>query len=183
LEANSLNSGEKSAWLMQASFYQSYIKKLLNAASLGSESKPKKQHFPTLRQFIGELDVWLASPLDANVDADDLVMTFSNVNEEVVEINAEALGISTFPAFQAIKLGRLHDLVGQRNTIGHGGILSPPPSDQFDDLWVFTETLIEDYCEAFKGWLVMRFPPPPPPPSRLARVLVAAGQMWSALTG
>ena len=114
---------------------------------------------------------WLASsPLDANVDADSLVMTFSNVNPDVVQLNAEALGMATFTDFVAIKFGRLHSLVGLRNNIGHGGTLAPPANSEFTDLWGFTEQLIEDYSETFKSWLLVRFAPPPPPPSKIWRI-------------
>ena len=186
LTASSLNTGERAAWLMQANFYRGFTQKLLNTATPGEEeAKPKKSHFPALEEFIGKLDLWSSSPLDPTVGTDSLVMTFSNVNGDAVNLNAFALGISSYPPFQAIKFGLLHDLVGRRNEIGHGGILSPPPSDQFNNLWTYTETLIEDYCEAFKGWLVVRFPPPtpaPPPPTRLQRVLMAANEILKALT-
>jgi hypothetical protein len=90
--ADTLSSTERAAWLMRAAFYQSFTKKLLNASSVGDDdSKPKKSQFPTLSEFLGALDGWHSSPLDPNVDADSLVMTFSNVNPEVVELNAEAL--------------------------------------------------------------------------------------------
>jgi hypothetical protein len=69
-------------------------------------------------------------------------MTFSNVNPDVVEINAMAIGIDEFPQFKNLKLGRLHDLVGQRNDIGHGAVIKPPSNDTFIDLWEFTENLV-----------------------------------------
>ena len=76
-------------------------------------------------------------------------MRFSNVNQDVVEINAGAIGIDDFPLFKEIKLGRLHDLVGRRNEIGHGAIINAPPNENFVELWVFTENLITGYCDAF----------------------------------
>src|ERR1700692_3734756 len=112
--ASTLSSAERAAWLMQAGFYQSFTKTLLDASSVGDDDKPKKSHYPTLAEFLGSLDGWYLSPLDPNVDADTLVMTFSNVNPKVVEVNAEALGMATFPNFVAIKFGRLNSLVGLR---------------------------------------------------------------------
>jgi hypothetical protein len=180
--AHSLTSAERAAWLMKTSFYQAFTQKLLNAANPGEDGiKLKKSHLPILQEFIGDLDHWLAAPLDPNVDTDGLVMTFSNVNADVVKINADVLGISSFPAFKVIKFGRLHDLVGRRNEIGHGGILSPPPSDQFNSLWEFTESLIQDYCEAFKCWLVIRFPSPQPP-TWTDRIYAAAHRILKAFT-
>jgi hypothetical protein len=168
--ASTLSSPERAAWLMQAGFYQGYTKNLLNASSVGDENKPKKSHFPALSEFLGSLDGWHSSPLDPNVVADDLVMTFSNVNADVVEVNAQALGITSFPAFAAIKFGRLHSLVGLRNNIGHGGTIAAPANNEFADVWTFTEQLIEDYSETFKSWLQARFAPPPPPPSKWLRI-------------
>lgn len=168
--ASTLSPGERAAWLMRAGFYQGYTKKLLNASSVGDDDRPKKSHFPTLSEFLGSLDGWHSSQLDQTVDAESLVMTFSNVNPDVVEVNAEALGMTTFPAYAAIKFGRLHNLVNLRNNIGHGGTIAAPANSEFTELWEFTEKLIEDYSEAFKAWLQVRFAPPPPPPSKMWRI-------------
>jgi RiboL-PSP-HEPN len=169
--ASTLTSPERAAWLMRAGFYRSFTKKLVNASDVGDDdSKPKRSQFPTLSEFLGSLDGWHSSPLDQNIDAISIVMTFANVNPDVVTLNAEALGITSFPAFAAIKFGRLHSLVGLRNNIGHGGTIAPPPNNEFADLWDFTEKLIEDYSEAFKAWLQVRFAPPPPPPSKMWRI-------------
>jgi len=84
-------------------------------------------------------------------------MTFSNVNQDVVEINASAIGIAEFPPFKEIKFGRLHDLVGRRNEIGHGAIINAPPNENFVELWDFTESLIISYCDAFTSWMRFTF--------------------------
>jgi MAE_28990/MAE_18760-like HEPN len=167
--AGALISSEKAAWLMKAGFYQSYRKTLLNIAG-GSDRKPKKSHFPALSTFLSELELWCGNPLDVSIDTDDLVMRFGNVNPEVVALNAEALGIHTFPAFRNMQFGRLHTLVELRNGIGHGGTLNPPDNAEFIDLWSFTEQVIENYSEVFKAWIVLRFPPPPPPPGFFERL-------------
>jgi hypothetical protein len=181
LAAKSLNNTERAAWLMHADFYQSFTKKLLNAVSAGEEIKPKRSHFPALAEFLKELDLWSSSPLDQSIQTDDLVMTFSNVNADVVTLNAEALGIFDFPAFGAIKFGRLHSLVGHRNNIGHGGTLAPPPNNEFTDLWTFTEELIAAYSETFKAWLLIRFPPPPPPPTKIKKIVDIAKELLRTL--
>jgi MAE_28990/MAE_18760-like HEPN len=170
--ARTLNSTERATWLMKAGFYNSFTQKLLNSSSIGAEeSKPKRSHFPALAAFLKEMDHWSLAPLDVSVDTDDLVMTFSNVNPDVVMLNAEAVGIASFPAFTAIKFGQLHSLVNHRNNIGHGGTLSAPPNGEFVDLWSFTEALIDSYSEVFKAWVVVRFPPPAPPPSYTQHLL------------
>jgi hypothetical protein len=109
-------------------------------------------------------------------------MTFSNVNEEVVNLNAQAIGIHSFPAFAAIGFGRLHDLVGRRNEIGHGSIVRPPSNADFVDLWTYAEGLINVYSETFKSWLLVRFPPPPAP-TWIDRLATAATRVLRAFTG
>ena len=166
-----LTGPERAAWLMQADFYRSFTKKLTNSATAGREElKPKKSHFPALAEFMNDLDTWSLAPLDTAVEIEKLVMTFSNVNPDVVAQNAEALGITGHPAYQAIKFGRLHSLLELRNGIGHGSTLQAPPNGEFVDLWTFTEELIESYSEMFKMWIVQRFPPPAlPPPATLRK--------------
>jgi hypothetical protein len=163
ISAKSLTGNERAAWLMQAGFYQSFAKKLMNSTSIGTdEVRPKRSHFSALCDFLEELDRWSSSRLDAAIDTDRLVMTFSNVNPEVVAQNAKALGIANHPAFEAIKFGRLNSLVDLRNNIGHGGTILAPPNGEFLDLWAFTEQLIEDYSNAFKTWIAIRFAPSSP---------------------
>jgi hypothetical protein len=167
---------------MQAGFYQSFTKKILNAASAAEgEARPKRSHFPTLAEFLRGLDEWSLSPLDKSVETNSLVMTFSNVNVDVVILNAEALGISSFPAFGEIKFGRLHSLVGHRNNIGHGGTLAAPDNSEFTELWNYTENLIEVYSETFKAWIRSRFPPPSPPPTKAMRLLEIGQEFFRAL--
>lgn len=162
--ARTLTENQRAVWLIQTGFYRSFTDKLLDSATIGTSSeKPKRFHQPVLASFLGHLNDWGEKELDINVDIAKLVMTFSNVNAEVVNHNAKALGLDLFPAFQALKLGRLHSLVGYRNDIGHGGTIEPPPDEEFGATWDFTEKLIADYSEMFKAWILMRFTPPAPP--------------------
>lgn len=82
-------------------------------------------------------------------------MSFSNVNPQVVAVNAMVLGISEDPTFQKIEFGRLQDLVLRRNDIGHGGIVTPPGNKEFAELWAYTEGLIKNYCDAFDNWIAV----------------------------
>lgn len=184
LAISDLTDSQRSVWLLQTPFYKSFIDTLLTSASVGSgnsEKKLKKFHQPTLATFLGELNAWERAAPDVAVDSGKLVMTFSNVNLVVVNHNAKALGIDTFPMFQALKLGSLHSLVGFRNDIGHGGTISPPPDEEFTRLWNFTEKLIADYAEMFQTWVVARFPPPPLPPSLIERLKAKACKVLNAL--
>ena len=133
--------------------YQSLVSKLQSQNPSKESGKLKKGEFAALCEFLTEFDKWSEQGLDRSIETSDLVMTFSNVNQQVVEINADAIGLAKCPAFQRLKLGRLHDLVGRRNEIGHGAIIEPPPNEQFKDLWDFTETLIIEYCNTFTYWM------------------------------
>jgi hypothetical protein len=152
---NTLSAPQRSVWLLRSPFYRSLVDQLRNNAA---SSKTKKGEFAILCEFLPKLDNWLLNSLDQTLNTDDLVMTFSNVNDDVVDINAQAIGIVDFPTFKALKLGRLHDLVGRRNAIGHGAIIVPPANGIFRDLLEFTENLVEDYCNVFIAWIQINFP-------------------------
>ncbi len=152
--ASTLTASRRATWLIKAAFYRSLVDQIrINAASV----KPKKGEFAILSEFLEEFDQWAVTALDPSITTDDLVMTFSNVNPDVVKINSQAIGIADFPQFKALKLGQLHDLVGQRNDIGHGGIIQPPTNDKFSELLKFTETLVNDYCDVFDAWIQAEF--------------------------
>ncbi len=152
--AQAMKVTERAIWLIRAPFYQSLVGKL-TAQSLGDTAqKPKRGHFAALCEFLQELDAWHSNALDTSIDTGELVITFSNVNPEVVELNAKAIGIWESFRFKEIKLGRLHDLVGRRNEIGHGAVIAPPPNAEFIELWKFAEDLVKAYCTAFVRWIL-----------------------------
>ncbi len=82
------------------------------------------------------------------------------MNYEVVRLNSEAIGISEFPDFKKLSFGRLDDLVGQRNDIGHGAIIQAPGEKHFLELRQFTEDLISGYCDTFAAWMKWTFESP-----------------------
>ncbi len=149
---HALSPSQRALWLQKASFYESYRMKLQQTAR-SSKSKPGKGSFAPLCEFLEELEKWEQQPISQSQDVGELVMTFSNVNPEVVSVNAETLGIATDSKFQSLNLGRLNDLVGRRNDIGHGGLVTPPGERDFASLWKYTEELVTDYCDAFISWI------------------------------
>jgi hypothetical protein len=159
-----LDARQRALWLQRQPFYQSYIDRLRQPEAYNAEKKPKKGSFFALCDFLGEFESWSSKEIDKTVATDDLVMSFSNVNPDVVELNAVVLGISESQAFQEIEFGRLHDLVLRRNEIGHGGIVTPPGHKEFAELWAFTEGLIKSYCDAFDEWIAIKLRDPPVAP-------------------
>ena len=134
-------------------FYQSFVAKLRNQSSYKEEgSRTKNSQFNALCDFMKDLDAWSVQRLDTTI-TEGLVMTSSNVNPHVVQMNAAAIGIADFPYFKELELGFLHDLVGKRNGIGHGAIIQPPGDREFRELWTLTESLIADYCDMFVRWM------------------------------
>jgi hypothetical protein len=155
----SLRASARAVWLMRAPFYQSLADKLKNQVGSEEEGRPKRGHFVLLCEFLAEFDRWSTQALDTTVGTNHLVMTFSNVNPEVVELNAKAIGLADTTEFANIKFGKLHDLVGRRNDIGHGAVIEPPSNANFVELWQFTEALITHYCSAVTAWMREQFDP------------------------
>lgn len=152
-----LASSARAVWLIRTPFFQSLVARLQSHALPQEERRPQKGQFSALCEFLLAFESWLTDAIDPAIATDELVMRFSNVNQDVVEMNAGAIGIDDFPLFKEIKLGRLHDLVGRRNEIGHGAIINAPPNENFVELWVFTENLITGYCDAFAAWMQVTF--------------------------
>ena len=152
-KTGNLDPSLRAIWLAPTSFYQSLTSQIRNEGHLSEEKRIRKGHFAILCDFLPKFDTWLRSGLDETVNTDTLVMTFSNVNPDVVMANARSIGIDEYPQFQALRLGRLHDLVGQRNDIGHGAVIEPPTNDSFSALLTFTENLVADYCDLFVEWM------------------------------
>lgn len=151
--AQAMNVSERAIWLIRAPFYQSLVTKLMNQTPGDRDQKPKRSHFPALCEFLEDLDGWHSNAIDTSVDTESLVITFSNVNPEVVELNAKAIGIWDSPPIKSIKFGRLNDLVGRRNQIGHGAVIAAPPNSEFVELWDYAESLVGLYCDAFISWI------------------------------
>jgi hypothetical protein len=165
-KAGDLSAQQRTVWLLKSSFYNSLVDQLKdkrrskdNTGPANKKKEIKKGEFFITSEFLSELDQWLCRDLDQTINTDDLVMTFSNVTPDVVEVNAHAIGINNFKKFAQLtsKLGRLHDLVGQRNDIGHGSIIKPPENERFQNLFQFTENLVNDYCIVFIEWIESSF--------------------------
>lgn len=155
--AAELTPKQRTAWLLRTPFYQSFCDQLKKGGFDTESSKGiRKGQFAITAEFLASLEEWSRGPIDSNIDTSEIVMTFSNVNPDVVDLNAHAIGISQFPDFQRLKLGRLHNLVGIRNNIGHGAIISAPSNDEFRDLWIFSECLVSEYCRIFINWITLQ---------------------------
>ena len=153
-KACDLDAPQRGIWLLNSPFYRSLVDQLRRDYVF---TRTGKGEYSLLCEFLPKLDDWLNNGLDQALNIDDLVMTFSNVNPCVVELNAQAIGIANFTQFKELKTGLLHDLVGARNDIGHGASIEPPTNERFTILLDFTETLVKKYFAVFIQWLETTF--------------------------
>ncbi|MRJ21332.1 hypothetical protein FRT60_13470 [Pseudomonas haemolytica] len=137
-------------WLQKEGFLASFLQKLLNTMSLGTP--PKKQaagKFNILSDFTSDMKLWLERPVDHFTDFDSLVMTHSNVNKGVAELNSKIIGLD----ISHIDFGRLDNLLEQRNSIAHGGFVAYPTLNNIDELLIYTKNLIESFHASIIDWL------------------------------
>ncbi|ELI6431879.1 hypothetical protein RRM65_001618 [Aeromonas salmonicida subsp. salmonicida] len=137
-------------WLQKEGFLASFLQKLLNTMTLGSQ--PKKQgygKFDVLTTFTGEMKSWLNNPVDHLIDFDSLVMTHSNVNKGIAELNAKVIGLDV----TNVPLGRLDTLLAQRNSIAHGGLITFPTRASIEDTLEYTKDLINKFHNSVMLWL------------------------------
>lgn len=137
-------------WLQKEGFLASFLQKLLNTMTLGTP--PRKQgggKFDVLTDFTGAMKTWLGSPVDHLIDFDALVMTHSNVNKSVAELNAKIIGLD----ISNVRLGRLDSLLEQRNSIAHGGLITYPTKSNIEDTLVYARNVIQEFHGAVIEWL------------------------------
>jgi hypothetical protein len=150
-------------WLQRESFVTSFIAKLHSRTSNLDGTPTRKSinsgSYRTLVEFLSNLIGWHNHKLQ-NIPLDsDLVMTFSNVNVAVLDANAQAIGLSLLPEFVEFRkcIGRLDDLVGRRNDIGHGTLASPPGAREFKALSeLVSDLLVSKFCEVVQTWILYK---------------------------
>lgn len=146
-----LAPSQRAIWFMRASCFSSFRDRWFEAGL--NDKGPKRGRFTAVCDFLQEFEAWCQDPFDLTGDTEELVMTFSNVNPEVVEVNAKAIGFAETAAFGQCKFGRLNDLVGRRNDIGHGSTIEAPKHEAFVQLIAFAEELIGHYCDCAQEWV------------------------------
>ncbi|MFQ2412143.1 HEPN domain-containing protein [Aeromonas hydrophila] len=137
-------------WLQKEGFLASFLQRLLNTMTLGNQLKKQGSgKFDVLTTFTGDMKSWLNRPVDHFIDFDSLVMTHSNVNKGIAELNAKVIGLDV----TGVPLGRLDNLLAQRNNIAHGGLITYPTRDSLEDTLGYARELIEKYHESVMSWL------------------------------
>lgn len=155
----------RSYWLRKAGFFKSFVDSVRDVLELeredsifqqstGFKKKITKGGFNLSTQVLTQLDDWHEKPLFV-ADLSSLVITYSNVNDAVVTTNAEAIGLTELDSYINLDLTRLGELVGMRNGIGHGAVLSPPGRRHLDELIDYTEHLIKQYADVVIEWITL----------------------------
>lgn len=151
-------------WLRKADFFKSFIDIIRDVMELeredsvfqqtsGLSKKITKGGFHLSSKVLGSLDAWHQQPFSNKQDVKDLVLTYSNVNDAVVTVNAEALGLTSIESYKNLDLSKLGGLVSMRNAIGHGASFSAPGTREMNELIDYTQSLINQYAEVIMDWL------------------------------
>lgn len=157
-----LNHNQAAVWLQRESFFISFIAKMRHhppADDQPTRKSIKGSSYQALVDFISSSENWRKSNVNVSTDTSTLVMTFSNVNTAVLDVNAAALGIAEMTEFVKFRscIGRLDDLVGRRNDIGHGTLARPPGNLEFKELFTLARSqLVDEFCDVVQQWILFR---------------------------
>lgn len=158
-----MDFSQATLWLQRESFVTSFLDKVrskpIEGDDLPSRKVIKSSAYKSLAEFFSNLINWHSQKLNNAPPDNELVMTFSNVNGAVLDANADAFGLSNLPEYQNFRaqIGRLDDLVGRRNDIGHGTLARPPGPREFDELrTLVSELLVSRFCEVVQTWIFYR---------------------------
>ncbi len=158
-EAFKYSPSIRALWLQREPFFSKYIDMIKNIYDIdshksitqtGTQFKKKitKGTFKLTSEVIDHIDGFNKSAL-SDCDVSELVMTFSNVNEMVVQINFDAIGLD----YSNLDLSQLGEVVGLRNSLGHGEFKSKVQPRKFSSVISYVEQLINDLNTSAEHWL------------------------------
>ncbi|WP_230405469.1 MAE_28990/MAE_18760 family HEPN-like nuclease [Plesiomonas shigelloides] len=149
----------RALWLQREPFFNKYIDMIKNIYDVDShrsisqsgqqlKKRVTKGTFKLTSEVIKHIDGFNNSTL-SDCDVSELVMTFSNVNEMVVKVNFEAINLD----YSNLDLSQLGEVVGLRNSLGHGEFKSKIKPRKFDSIIQYVETLINELSNSAEKWL------------------------------
>jgi len=158
-EAFKYSAEIRALWLQREPFYNRYVDMIKNIYDADShrsivhngaqiKKKVTKGAFKLTSDVIQHIDAFNRSTL-SDCDVSELVMTFSNVNEIVVKINFDAIGLD----YSSLDLSQLGEVVGLRNSLGHGEFKSSVKPRKFNSIIAYVEILINDLNQCATEWL------------------------------
>ncbi len=140
----------RTLWLQKQPFVKSYLASLVNAMQPGKPVSPKTgSQYKALATFSENFAHWLEEPVDHASGFEGLVMTHSNVDHSVLTLNSEVIGLD----LTGVPVGRLDSMVGRRNEISHGGLLTYPTEAEVIELVAFCGNLITSVDGKIRDWL------------------------------
>lgn len=146
-----LSADQKALLLQKESFFKSYSDKL---SPIKGARGPRKSEFETLAGLLTQLENWSQSKAILGTDAEEYVMTFSNVDHAVLRLHERILEAGPTidkESGMQIDLSLLGELLNRRNDISHGGSIQPPGEKNLDDLFRFTGRLVAGYCDSMRA--------------------------------
>ncbi|EMG9189136.1 TPA: hypothetical protein RG680_001595 [Morganella morganii] len=149
----------RALWLQREPFFSRYIDMIKNIYDADSHrsvlhnapqirKKVTKGAFKLTSDVIQHIDIFNKSTL-SDCDVSELVMTFSNVNEMVVKVNFDAIGLD----YSSLDLSQLGEVVGLRNSLGHGEFKSNIKPRRFSSIISYVEGLINNLYQCALEWL------------------------------
>ena len=136
-------------WLQKEPFVQSYLQSLINSMQPGRATRASFAQYEALTAFAGSVTDWMDEPVNHALDFESLVMTYSNVGRDVVKTNARAIDMD----LTGVALGKLDELLGRRNGIAHGGLMSYPLESEVVEYIDYAELLLTTFNAAVQRWL------------------------------
>ena len=137
-------------WLQKEGFLEAFLRALINSMTLGKDNrKINAGRFNALTSFTDSINNWFESPLNHSSNFDELVMTYSNVNADVARLNGNIIGLN----LSGVDFSKLDEMLGRRNDISHGGLISYPQESVVTGLLVYTINLINQFGAAVDTWL------------------------------
>jgi RiboL-PSP-HEPN len=145
-----LSADQKAMLLQREPFFKSFSDKM---PSTKGARGPRKGEFEILSDLLKRFELWSLSKASLGANAEDYVMTFSNVDHIVLRLHEKILAAG--PTIDKdtglpIDLSPLGELLNRRNEISHGGSIQPPGEKNLDELFKFTKSLLTSYCESMR---------------------------------
>ena len=132
-----LGNPKSSFFLLKESFFTSSMAK----------AQDERCSVRELEKFTNSYKEWLNLKPSSTTNVDEIIITKSNVDQKVIEINDQLLGFSSCLKYSQLNLKAINELVGRRNDIGHGSSLRPPGEKEFQELFDTTKANIETFLD------------------------------------
>lgn len=150
LKVKKYTHGYATLWLQRESFVETFFRNLFNSMTLGRDNrKINSGRFQALANFAKDVNLWLETPLNHSANFDELVMTYSNVNPDVVKLNCDIIGID----ISTVDFSKLNEVIGRRNDIAHGGLIQYPSEGDVVGLIGYTDELLKKFHGCARAWL------------------------------